>query len=515
MKNKLPWLKTDRTQIVTETGSPLILKGVGLGGWLLPEGYMHKLDKPYDRPRRIEELVASTCGELYAKQFWDRYVDTYITDRDIEYIHRMGFNSIRLPLNSRTLCSFDREDNPVFYEKIINKVDELLSWCDRYEVYCILDLHGAPGGQTGENIDDSEYDKPRLFMDELYQRQTIALWKALAYRYHDRSVVAGYDLLNEPLPKWHGMYNDRLMPLYRKIRDAIREVDKRHMIILEGLHWSTDWSIFEELEHESFDTNVLLEFHKYWNNPDYESIAVYKEMGERLQMPIFMGEGGENNLAWYTAAFGMFSHNAISWNFWTYKKMDCNNSLVTFPRPQSWDHTEKTKEMFDQLLINIEQYSRFLDEVAHALLRTSPLSIPAQWYDEYSSDYNRIEGAKIRSEDPISILFYDGRHADVDYCKQAGELQADEDALFVLLRPGEALYYTFHVMKDGVYTLSVEAKLEEASALACSIDSESWIQIGNSHSLHAPLEIGEHSFGIRCNKGEISLKTIEIQDGAV
>ena len=93
MNNNLPWLKTDRTQIVTESGTALILKGVGLGGWLLPEGYMLKLEKPFDRPRRIEELVTSSCGDLYAKQFWDRYVEAYITDKDLEYIHRMGIET--------------------------------------------------------------------------------------------------------------------------------------------------------------------------------------------------------------------------------------------------------------------------------------------------------------------------------------------------------------------------------------------------------------------------------------
>lgn len=155
----------------------------------------------------------------------------------------------------------------------------------------------------------------------------------LAERYKDEWIVAGYDLLNEPLPEWFAEHNDQVMPLYREIIAAIREVDARHMIILEGVHWATDWSIFEEKPgNELPDQNLMLQFHKYWNNPDTESIQKYLDAREQLNVPLFMGEGGENNKDWYAGAFRLFEDHGISWNFWTWKKLDTDNS----PAPSSF-----------------------------------------------------------------------------------------------------------------------------------------------------------------------------------
>ena len=118
--------------------------------------------------------------------------------------------------------------------------------------------------------------------------------------------VAGYDLLNEPLPDWFSIYNHMVVPLYRKIIDEIRRVDNQHLIILEGIHWATNWDIFNEFEDKPIDDNIMLQFHKYWSSPDEESLEQYINLGKKLNLPIFMGEGGENNLDWYTGLFPMY-----------------------------------------------------------------------------------------------------------------------------------------------------------------------------------------------------------------
>ena len=50
-----------------------------------------------------------------------------------------------------------------------------------------------------------------------------------------------------------------------------------------------------------------------------------------------MGEGGENNLQWYTYAFPMYERLGIGWCFWAYKKMEVPNSPATFEKPEGWD----------------------------------------------------------------------------------------------------------------------------------------------------------------------------------
>ena len=78
-------------------------------------------------------------------------------------------------------------------------VDDTIAWARKYGLWVVLDLHAAPGGQTGTNIDDS-WGYPWLFESEKAQVDTVALWKRIAARYRDEPSVLGYDLLNEPIP---------------------------------------------------------------------------------------------------------------------------------------------------------------------------------------------------------------------------------------------------------------------------------------------------------------------------
>ena len=241
------FLQTQGDDMVDEKGQKVLLRGVGLGNYLLPEGYMWKFGDAGDRPRKIEKIVSDLIGQEDADRFWLEFRKNYITEADIRRIAELGFNSVRPALNARRFLT--EGDNPVFVDEGFQLLDDLVRWCGKHNVYVIIDMHGAPGGQTGTNIDDSANDQPELFMDPKYEKRLIDLWVKIAERYKDEPTVAGYDLLNEPLPERTGAaakYKKELEPLYRRITTAIREVDKKHMIILEGADWSNDWSVFSE-----------------------------------------------------------------------------------------------------------------------------------------------------------------------------------------------------------------------------------------------------------------------------
>ena len=259
-------------------------------------------------------------------RFWQDYYASYIAEDDIRYIKSCGLNSVRLPVSARHLLQGHDGDRRLD-EAGAAHIDRLLSWCAAYGLYAVLDMHAAPGGQTGTNIDDSESRRPVLFEDAGHADDTVWLWRQLAARYAENPWVAGYDLLNEPLPKWFAQYNDRVLPLYRRITEAIRSVDPHHLIILEGVHWATDWRIFAPLRENRLD-NCMLEFHKYWNSPDTESLRDYLKAREQMGYPVYMGEGGENNLPWYAGVFHLLEQHDIGWNFWAYKKLNAHNSFV-------------------------------------------------------------------------------------------------------------------------------------------------------------------------------------------
>ncbi len=468
-------------QIVTESGKEILLRGFGLGGWLLPEGYMWKLYTKCDRPRRMEALIETLCGKVYAKEFWKRYYETYITEKDIIQIKREKFNSVRLPINARKLYHIDENGMQLNLEGV-QYIDKCVGWCKKHEVYMILDMHGAPGGQTGTNIDDSEKDLPELFIEARYQEELIKLWTLLASRYEGEACIAAYDLLNEPLPKWFSQYNHFVLPLYRRITEAIRQVDQKHMIILEGVHWATDFEIFEEIIEKPFDENWMLQFHKYWSTPDKESIASYIELSKKLNVPLFMGEGGENNLEWYTAFFKMLEDQKISYSFWSYKKMEAINSPISFRQPRGWDSLiqyidgeatlskDEAHKIFDAFLFEIAHISTN-EAVFRVLKRQVPLDIMAEYFDAYHVVASHTSPVAFRGSTGVDIQFQNGKIGEPDYKRYGGEAQPEEEKLCIQLHTGEWLRYDFYVeqLEDLVIFVQVKA-LKEQGRLIMTVD---------------------------------------------
>ena len=441
---------------------PFILRGMGLGGWLLPEGYMWKFYTKCDRPRRIEALIYKLCGKTYSASFWEKYRSLYITESDIAWIAKQGLNSVRLPLNSRNLFNIDINGTIQFNKAVLVHVDNCIKWCKKYELYLFLDMHGAPGGQTGENIDDSEANRPELFIYPENQALLIKMWHLLAERYNDEPCIGGYDLLNEPLTEKNQFYYSHLLPLYRRLITAIRKFDQNHIIILEGVHWATDFSVFEDFTSEEAADNIMLEFHKYWSNPDKESLLQYIDVGKRLNTPIWMGEGGENNLQWYTYMFPLYEKLGIGWCFWSYKKMETHNSPVSFSQPCGWvqiltylDSGIKPKPtvartIFNEFLSCIAKPT-YCSKIINAILRRPPLEIPAAAYDIEQIISHKQENVYFRKTDKATLCFADGHTGSPNWQRYGGEPQPDCQKILLCLRTEDSVgYYLEHNNQEKI-----------------------------------------------------------------
>ena len=78
-------------------------------------------------------------------------------------------------------------------------------------------------------------------------------------------------------------------------------------------------------------------FHKYWMPPTQDAIKPYVDFREQYNVPIWMGESGENTDDWIEKFRKVLDDDEISWTFWPYKKMHATSSPVTFAPPVHWD----------------------------------------------------------------------------------------------------------------------------------------------------------------------------------
>lgn len=456
------FLHTDGTRIVNDRGEEILLVGMGLGNWLLWEGYMWRLYGRYDRPRTIEALLTELTGAEYADSFIRRFRENYVVREDIRRMAEEGFNSVRVPIDWRVLME-NAEGYPL-REEGFALIDRLLDWCEEFQIYVILDLHGAPGGQTGANIDDSFDDRPRLFTDPESREAGLRLWREIARRYRDRWIVGAYDLLNEPLrPERDSRYpaipdyRRELAQFYRDAIAVIREEDTAHTVQVEGRNWASKADIFDA----RWDDNMVIHFHRYWCRPD---IAVYREFlakSKELDVPLYLGETGENRNEWYAAMYPLALSLGIGWNIWPWKKMDCMNSPYSVRVPDGWEKIQafarggerptfrEAKAALESYLVNMKiENCDYRPSVTASFFRRPG----SAWY---ASDFDELPGRGVSYSGgaPIDCAAY--RTGSGMRLIPPSDVRGEWGSLDLVLAAGEWADYSFSAPANGV-SLTIE-----------------------------------------------------------
>jgi endoglucanase len=325
------FVTTRGKEFIASNGKSFILKGINLGNWLVPEGYMFKF-KRATSPRMISDMFNQLIGEDEARRFWKEFRDNYITIEDIKFIKKSGLNSVRVPFSYRL---FVTDGHPRKFEGPgYELLDRVIGMCRQEGLLVVLDMHVAPGGQTGDNIDDS-WGYPFLYDSIESQQLTIDLWKKIAERYRNEPTVAGYDLLNEPIPHFFdtAYFNPKLEPLYKRIVAGIREVDRNHIVFLGGAQWDSNFKVFGP----PFDDKLAYTFHKYWTEVKPETVQEYVAFSNKYNVPIWLGESGENTDEWIASFRVLLEQHGIGWCFWPYKKLDATSCPVSVGRPAEWE----------------------------------------------------------------------------------------------------------------------------------------------------------------------------------
>ena len=283
-------IKRYNSVIIDENNYEVILKGIGLGGWMLQEPYMFNYIGAADAQYDFKEKLVEFIGQENTDAFFQAWLENFVTEEDINLLASWGFNSVRLPMHYE-LFTYSIQNEPVqgqntWLDTGFNIVDQLLDWCEQNQMYLILDLHAAPGGQ-GYNSDISDYNPnyPSLWESVENQNKTIALWGEIANRYNDEPWIGGYDLLNET--NWN-LGTNELRNFYIQVTDAIRAHDQDHIIFIEGNWFANDFSGLTP----PWDDNMVYSFHKYWSYNSPTSLDWVLDIKNQYNYQLWMGESG-------------------------------------------------------------------------------------------------------------------------------------------------------------------------------------------------------------------------------
>lgn len=550
--------------IVDGKGQNIILRGMGLGGWMVQEGYMLKTDAFAGTQHKIKEKITDLIGAEDTEKFYKAYRTNGITKKDIDSLAAWGFNSVRLPMhyNLYTLPT-EKEmtsGENTWLEEGFKMTDNLLQWCAENKMYLILDLHAAPGGQGKDaNISDYDTTKPSLWESESNRNKMIALWTKLADRYKDNPWIGGYDLVNEPNWNFSGTHkngcdektNIPLRALQLSITQAIRKVDTNHIIIIEGNCWGNNYNGIFPL----WDENMVLSFHKYWNHNDINSLQNILEYRTKYNVPIWLGESGENSNVWFKEAISLVESNNIGWAFWPMKKIENIAGVTSVTKSPGYDKLleywkkggEKPSQDFAKktLMQLAENYKienvTIKADVIDAMFRqihtndTKPYKkhrlpgkIAATEYDLGTNGHAyldkdianyRTDTGKFEDWNKGYSMRNDG--VDISPCNDS----ESNGYQVSFIEDGEWLQFTTQVKKDGKYNVAIRYSNEnkEAGKLHLEINNKTKSQSINLPSTGAnknwktvilsnlELNSGENRIKVLFEKGGYNLNFLEIK----
>ena len=411
------FLHTDGRRMVNGDGQTVVLRGWGVGNWLNPEGFMiggpsffggadlasFSTPRRYERGRSVDLVIRELCGSAFVEEYQKKWIENYFNETDIKLMAELGYNSVRLPLDSRLFL--DEEPGIHWNEENFKVLDRVLDWCEAHKIYAILDRHAAPGGQSALPCDDGVDNRPHTFTEPESRERTMLIWEEIAKRYCDRWIVGGYDLLNEPLSGPGNLY---LMPelarFYTEVIERIRKYDKDHMFTLEGAIFSMDLDIFEQ-DYDPECHNWCIHTHFYGFSPEIRDLYRFLEMSQRCNVPIWIGEGGSDatsNTIFYEIA-GAFD---MGFALWSWKSAALGGMVQERPLahrlPAGWEQVQKycsdggprpsyleAQKIFREMLELIKTENCTLDRISSIYaLRQPGITLPAVGFDETEGSFH-------------------------------------------------------------------------------------------------------------------------------
>jgi endoglucanase len=341
------FLHVDGARIAGEDGSTVRLRGFGLGGWMNMENFITGYAGTESQQRAT---LLRALGEEGYRRFFDRLLDAFFDDTDAAYIASLGLNSLRIPVNYR---HFESDDRPFeLREEGFLLLDRAIEACARHGIYTIIDLHALPGAQNQHWHSDNPTQWAWFWAQRQFQDRVVHLWEALAERYRDNPWVAGYNPINEP----GDAVGDTIGPFYRRLEAAIRAIDPRHILFLDGNRYSTQFDQLGDPLPNSVYTAHDYALPGFVDGGPYPGVsrgihidraAVERTFLERTEYmrqtgtPIWVGEFGpvytgdterdDQRYRLLQDQLELYAEHGASWALWTYKDIGLQGVVSAAP----------------------------------------------------------------------------------------------------------------------------------------------------------------------------------------
>ncbi len=228
------------------------LRGINLGGWLIPEPWLTPAVFASTDTHDLHSLLQSKRG----REAYLHHIETFITKHDFDWLHDQSIELIRLPIGYWNIES----EEP--YIALYEKIDWVMQQAAQRNIRVLLDLHGAPGSQNGYNHSGRQGNAD-WWRNRTYRQRTLKIIRDIGVRYGSSPALWGIEILNEPrMPWWgYGMLLRFYRTTYRELRTVLKPGtwiifhDAFHPILLTGsLKRQIDYPVALDIHWYGFPT---------------------------------------------------------------------------------------------------------------------------------------------------------------------------------------------------------------------------------------------------------------------
>lgn len=339
-------------------------RGANLGGWLLLEpgpaspfyemcketiekakGGVAAADVRSGEAAWLEdESESSLCkalvqagGPALRQQMFAKHRATHYTKSTFDDIRKIGLNAVRVPFGYWVVTG--PADGEAFDGPCLEALDSAVSMASSHGLQVLLDLHGNPGGESGERPCGCKNDK--WDWTSWRTQEAVNVLAQVASRYKDSECVTGMQVCNEPSMR---IPVDVLCGYYEAAIDAIRGAGMgadRVAIVLPVFnqmrlpeiwkYWQ-DRGNFFKYDNVAFDLHYYHTFSSFWKllSQEQHIEIVQSHACELASLPgAIVGEwslsrpdsdkfSDEDMRNWATQQVLAYNHASHGWFFWNW-----------------------------------------------------------------------------------------------------------------------------------------------------------------------------------------------------
>eukprot|EP00928_Gymnodinium_smaydae_P079623 TRINITY_DN63501_c0_g1_i1.p1 TRINITY_DN63501_c0_g1~~TRINITY_DN63501_c0_g1_i1.p1 ORF type:complete len:636 (-),score=131.57 TRINITY_DN63501_c0_g1_i1:73-1980(-) len=277
-------------------------RGVNLGGWLLlepgPSSSLFERHGPASCEWSLMRKMREQIGDDASRKVLHEHRESFMREEDFRHISSLGLNAVRIPFGYWALMESAESDE--YVGPCAEYVDRAVAWAHAHGLQVLLDLHGCPGGESGERPCGRE--NPDWTWQDWRFDATIEVLKRIAERFRGHPAVTGVSVCNEPsekipakvLCKFYdravsvlregGMRPDEvavILPIYRTERlDEIWRI------------WNRDFDGFARHANVAFDLHLYHCFGTWWQRLAMQQhLRMSRRHGKILRrVPAVVGE---------------------------------------------------------------------------------------------------------------------------------------------------------------------------------------------------------------------------------